>query len=248
MKTIRCLLLLAALLICGARLAPAASLFEVESAYLGDGWFQYRVKTVGDPLFPVVDVTSFGVPFASRVQYGANPALWISDSTNPNRADWIYDSLNPQPAGYQATFTARSSELGFKTVTTNAVAYSFVFNSGEPGAKNETGFGLAEFAILVPCPPAQSDNSPTNRVSGFEPLPALKIDKLLKSGASFNGVSFSWIGDFTVMLQASSNLNQWRDVARIFGTGASNSWTTNQPLNSQGNFFRLKLVGQGHIP
>jgi hypothetical protein len=87
-----------------------------------------------------------------------------------------------------------------------------------------------------------------NRLSGFEALPPLKIDRLVMAGGNVNGVIFSWSGDFTVRLQVSSNLTQWREAAYLFGTGASTTWITNSPLNSLGNFFRLQLVGLGHIP
>lgn len=247
MKTIRCLLALAAILFV-AQPAVGDGLFEVESTYLGDGWFKYRVKTLGDPLFPVVDLTSFGVPFTNRVQYGTNTALWAAESFNPHRADWIYDSFSAQGAGYEAVFLARSSERNFRAASIEVLGYSFEFNDGKPGSTNQPAVGRADFSVLIPCAPAQSDNSPTNRVSGFEALPDLKIDKLLTTGGSVNGLSFSWVGDFTVTLQATTNLTQWRDVTRLFGTGSTNLWTTNQPLNSFGNFFRLHLVGQGHIP
>jgi hypothetical protein len=97
---------------------------------------------------------------------------------------------------------------------------------------------------LVPCLPAQADNSPTNRVSGFDPLPALadlKIDRLVARGGAIEGIGFSYSGDFTVTLQATTNFVQWSDVVRLHGVGVSNVWTTNQPLNSYGNFFRLQL-------
>lgn len=231
-----------------AALSFGASLFELESTYLGDGWFRYRVKAVPDQFFHELELTSFGLPFTNRTDYGELPAKWISESSLPHRADWIYDSFDPQLQPYEAVFTARSSETGFRTINAKVLGYSFTYNSGTPGAADVTGAGLADFPVLVPCPPAQADNSPTNRVSGFEALPSLRIQKLEMTGGNVNGITFSGSGDFTVRLQATTNLSDWREVAYLFGSGSSTTWTTNQPLNPLGNFFRLELVGQGHIP
>lgn len=247
MKTIRCVLLFLALSLMPG-ISRAGSLFEMESAYLGDGWFRYRIKTLGDPLFSALDLTSFGVPFTNRVEYGAAPSLWLEAGAESHRVDWIYDSFNAQNPGYEVTFTARSAERNFRTVTTNVLGYSFLFNGGNPGGPPVSAAGVAAFPVLVPCPPAQADGSPPTRTAGFEALPPLKIDRLVTEGSQVRGLVFSWVGDFTVRLQATTNLTEWREVARLFGTGASNLWTTNQPLNARGNFFRLQLVGQGHIP
>jgi hypothetical protein len=222
-------------------------MFEMESAYLGEGWFSYRVKTVGDPRFTNVTLKTVNLPvFLNRVEYGTNAPLWTA-SSDPAGANWNYVSSGAQPPGYQAAFVVRSSERTFRTATIKALAYDFEYFDG---TSTQLASGSAEFSVLVPCPPAQADNSTTNRVSSFDPLPPLadlKIDKLVARGSSIEGVGFSYSGDFTVNLQATTNFTLWRDVVRLFGVGSSNVWTTNQPLNSFGSFFRLQLVGQGHI-
>jgi hypothetical protein len=240
MKTIRHLFsaVLAGLVL---QQAATASMFEVESTYVGDGWFSYRVKTIGDPRFTVVTLKTLNLPvFLNRVQYGTNSPSW-TPSADPIGATWNYVSSGSQPAGYEARFTVRSSERTFRTATVTALGYDFEYVDS---STTQVASGSAEFSVLVPCLPAQADNSPTNRVSGFDPLPPLadlKIDKLVARGGAIEGIGFSYSGDFTVTLQATTNFVQWSDVARLRGVGVSNVWTTNQPLNSYGNFFRLQL-------
>jgi hypothetical protein len=246
MTIIQRLLLIAMALVPSA--VFGANLLQVDSKYLGGGQFEYRVKSLPDSLFLALDVTSFGIPFAGRVAYGPVPPKWMADTSSVDRAEWVYDSFDAQPREQEITFTARSTQTTFKTVTARMLGYSFTFNNGQAGSENVDAVGVAEFSILVPCPPSEADNSPTNRVSGFEALPPLRLRKLEMSGGNVNGVTFSWVGDFTVRLQTSANLRNWQDVAYLFGSGSANTWTTNQPLNSFGNFFRLQLVGQGHIP
>src|SRR5688572_7976278 len=152
MKTIQRLLLISLM----AAATYATSLFELESKYLGNGWFQYRVKTLSDPAFRSVDLTSFGVPFTNRIAYGTNTVPWTSDASPANRADWIFDSFTSQAQPYEITFLARSSETNFRTVNAKVLGYSFIYNNGLPNSEDLNGVGVADFPVLVPCPPNQA--------------------------------------------------------------------------------------------
>lgn len=56
------------------------------------------------------------------------------------------------------------------------------------------------------------------------------------------GLSFDWGRESTFVLQGSADLTNWTNISYIWSTPPETSWTTNQPLNDFGNFFRVAFV------
>ena len=119
---------------------------------------------------------------------------------------------------------------------------------GQPEALEVTGFWNAD--VLVPCAPGDADGSSTNllAVGPFEGLADIRIVELLRQGDSVMGVRYDYAETNTVRLEASRDMLSWTNVAYIYGGRPSTSWTNNTPLNSYGNYFRLRLVAEGHAP
>src|SRR6476660_3028257 len=69
MKKLHVLMLIACLLL-AVQSAHAYVFAELESTYLGDGWFKYRLKSMNDLFFREADLTGFGVSFTNRIDYG----------------------------------------------------------------------------------------------------------------------------------------------------------------------------------
>ena len=63
-------------------LANATTFLELQSTYLGDGWFQYKMSVMNDPFFREADITGFGMPFTNQARVGTNSSEWINKSTN----------------------------------------------------------------------------------------------------------------------------------------------------------------------
>jgi hypothetical protein len=61
-----------------------------------------------------------------------------------------------------------------------------------------------------------------------------------------SGVDFLWGYDSTLLLQASTDLTTWTNVAYLWSYPPETIWTTDLPLNDFGQFFRLELVANGH--
>jgi hypothetical protein len=222
---------------------PAAgrNFCELESTYMGEGWFRYRLKSLPDPIFSQVDLTAF-VPssFTNLVESGPLPDNW-------NNA-WYFDFTVSQIRPYEVVFSARSSERHFKRES-GTIGISLVFAApfcAPPFCEPEVS-GFFSLPCLVPCPADQADGSATNLLSTIELVPDVRIDKLILHDGAVLGLTYSWVQLSTVRLEGSRDLVGWTNIAYIWGSPPSTTWTTNIPLNEFGIFFRLALVGAGHL-
>lgn len=219
---------------------------EVESHYAGDGWFEYRLRTMEDPFFAGIE---FGQllpsPFTNYVENTLAPH-WTNYFYKGKWTGLMYDASVPQPRLNEISFSVRSSsthfrreQYGFGTM----VYYEFTFPyQGLSGLG-----GYLNLNCLVPCAPEEADGSPDTLVSRMEVIPDIKIDELILTNGQVCGVTFSWVQPSTVELQRSEDLGSWETVARLFGDPPQTTWTTNVSLGSSGTFFRLLLVAASHV-
>ena len=148
-------------------------------------------------------------------------------------------------------FLVRSAEtsyrLGANGVTDGAlVTFSLYLAEFNPwafgGVASANIVGYAGFPCLVPCPPEQADGSPTNFSYALKLVPDVVIQQLIQSNGVIAGVDFSWDYNSTFLLQASTELTTWTNVAYLWSYAPETLWTNNTPLNDFGQFFRLELV------
>ena len=157
----------------------------------------------------------------------------------------MYDHSAPQPRINEIDFSVRSGSIFYRRQTFGFSAV--VFLQLAPILGGDTFGGYVNLDCLVPCAPEQADGSPPDLVSGLELLPDVKIDGLLVTNGNVYGLTFSWAESSTVELQGSHDLTQWTPITWLFGDPPQTTWTTNVPLNSFGEFFRLRLVANSHV-
>jgi len=217
---------------------------ELESRYLGDGCFQYQLRTLYDPFF--IDI-SFGqlVPIAFT-NYVSNtlPPHWTNLVVGGKWNGILFDKTAPQPRINEISFTVCSSLTSFKT-DTNGFFLNMQLLLAECFEFRDTAAGRF-LSCLVPCTPEEADGSAADLVVRRELAPDLKIDELIQTNRDVCGLKFSWAGTSTVELQGSHDFTNWTPVARFFGDPPQTTWTTNSSLNSFGEFFRLRLIADRH--
>ncbi len=229
--------------------SEARNFAELESTYLGDGWFQYRFKTLNDPFFLYVDVGGLYTTFTNRVEYGDAPSHCTNAvDQGANYAGWNYDQTFSQQRPYEKIFLVRSSERHFKRAPEAVFVMSLaIYEMYSSPVFSGNIVGYARMTNLIPCSAEEADDSPTNFISTIELIKEPKIDGLIMIGNSARGVTYSWSGDSTVRLEASRDLMNWTNVSYIYGTAGSTTWTTDNSLNNYGNVFRLALLAGQHI-
>jgi hypothetical protein len=178
--------------LCFSTLSASGTPFaELESSYLGDGWFQYTLTNLQDPYFQELDITVFGIPvFTNFLAYGADPVDWQSVSPITNSVNWNYTGPKPQNRPYQTVFLAQSQYTSYYTTNYGAVIAFFLYPQGyliSPNFSNIVGFYW--MSCLVPCPPEQADGSPSNSVSTAEIFPDVAINSILVISAIMFKVS-----------------------------------------------------------
>ena len=229
----------------GLSVGLGRDVLELESSYRGDGWFDYRLRTLEDPFFK-------GIRFGGLVpgpftNYAANtlPDHWTNFFYNGTWSGIMFDATVPQPRINEISFSVQSSSTHFRRAKYGFVTIIYVefvdfYQGGGMG-------GYVNLDCLVPCAPEEADGSPAAIVTRMELVPDVTIDQLIITNGQVHGLTFSWIEPSTVELQGSHDLVNWTTVARFFGNPPQTTWTTNVSLNSFGEFFRLSLIANSHL-
>ncbi len=235
----------------------ATTFLELQSTYLGDGWFQYRMNVMNDPFFTQSDVPGIQIGFTNQIDHSTTATNWFNtDSTNAYSSWSFTGGISPAPP-FGVTWMIRSSETAYKLETNffkgDAIAQlSLNIASIYPGILSGSGvfsqnaIGCANLPCLVPCPPEQADGSPTNLVYDLKLAPDVVIKQLILTNGEVRGVDFRWDSEATFVLQSTSDFNNWTNLTYVWSYPPETFWTTNQSLNGRGSFFRLELVTDGH--
>jgi len=227
--------------------ASARNAMEVESSYLGGGWFEYRLRTLDDPFIKNITLGQLVPwPFTNYVE-DVLPEHWTNFIPSGGWSGIMFDGAVAQPRVKEITFQVRSSFTSFRRQHFGFTSILFV-ETADPYFLPGGGVGgYVNLDCLIPCAPGGADGSPSNMVSSIELIPDIKIDELIHTNGEIHGVKFSWAEPSTVQLEGSHDMGQWTPITRFFGNPPQSTWTTNASLNSSGSFFRLSLVANRHF-
>jgi hypothetical protein len=242
-----------ALLLALAPPSLARHQIELESTYLGDGWFRYRLTTVDDPFFAFFDLGSLSATFENRAEYGPTPDDWGTSTNFAGATAW--EPIGPVLPGsqvrpYERTFLVRSLSRHFRQQVSALITMSFGTVGGYHGYATSINIvGYVNINALVPCPESEADGSPTNLLTKVSiiNLPDVEILSLVRNGAATHGVTFRYDEASTLRLDGTADFRSWNKIAYLYCDAGVTTWTTNQPLDTFGNFYRLLLVAEGHV-
>lgn len=219
---------------------------ELQSRYVGDGWFEYRLRTLEDPFLSELTFDQLAPsPFTNYLE-SVVPTNWTNSFRDGEWRGIKFDNSVSQPRITEILFSVKSSSTHFRRE-------SYGFNTGihvtlaEDYFGRESLGGYLNLECLVPCLPEEADGSSPILISSHEFISDILLTELVVTDGSVHGVTFSWDNDSTVQLDASHNLAEWTPVARFFGSPPSTTWTTEESLNSYGTFFRLSLISARHL-
>ncbi len=230
--------------------ARATTFLTLQSTYLGNGWFRYQMEVMNDPFFAEAAITGLNIPFTNQIDQVAGTNGWSYQSGN----GWEF--TNGYPARpYSETFLVRSSATSYRlapmtnwngAVVLMSLALNDVFPGFAGGVFSQNIVGLASLPCLVPCRPEEADGSPTNFVFNLKLVPDVNLNQLIQTNGDIYGVDFAWNLPATFLLLGSSDFKTWANISYLWSDPPETVWTTNAPLTSFGNFFRVELVADGH--
>ncbi len=218
---------------------------EMESKYLGEGWFQYRFKSLDDPYVKQRELLSIWPTSFSGFIENVAPIGWTNIYFETNWNGFAFDEANSNSVLTELTFRVRSSRTNYRRSDDFFSVARVTF--ADPYLPSGGGVVMLRFDCLIPCLPEEVDGSPDKVVSRIELVKDIKIDGLIQTNREIYGISFTWNENSTVRLEGSFNLKTWSTVAQFFGTPPTTIWITNTPINSYGRFFRLGLVANRHL-
>ncbi len=207
-----------------------------------------------DPFFTYANISDLVVNFTNQIDQSVDSTDWVCETTNAPLSDWSFDGAS-QSRPFDVTYLMQSSKTSYclGTVTNfdgALVIFSLEFSSFYPGestgAFSQNVVGYAAMPCLIPCDPDQADGSPTNFVYDLKLVPDVEINGLVQTNGNIYGVDFSWNSPSTFVFQGSTDLLNWTNIAYIFSTPPETTWTTNDALNTYGQFFRVALVADGY--
>jgi hypothetical protein len=213
---------------------------EVESRYIGNGTFQYTLRTLEDPFIAQIGFAAlFPYPFTNYLS-SVTPPHWTNYFYQGQWTGIAYDASGPQPRFNEISFSATSTSTYFKRRQYGFETFFAVILADCLGGQYIAGYRNLD--CLIPCSAEEADGSATQMISRAELLPDLIINELILTNGEVHGLRFTWDEPSTVELQGSHDLAEWTAVARIYGDPPQTTWVTNAALNSFGDFFRLRLI------
>lgn len=247
-----------AVLCLGLGSANATTFLELQSTYLGKGWFQYQMTVLNDPFFTEADVTELSFTFTNQIDQSVDSTNWINSNLTNSYSNsysmWL--CTNDYPARpYTETFLIRSSETSYRLASNSnydgvTIVFSLYLSELNPAALagiiSENMIGYASVPCLVPCRPEEADGSPTNSVYDLKLVPDIQIKQLIQTNGEILGVDFMWGSKSTFLLQGTTDLESWTNIAYLWSYPPETEWTTNRLLNNYGQFFRLSIVAGDH--
>jgi hypothetical protein len=242
------------LVLLGATSLRAMDNCTLKSAYLGDGLFQYEMTVHNDPFF-VEEKNNFALfSFSNLVEAVSYTPDWqFLDFTNSFALE--YPSGDPDiERPYKASCIVRSACTNYRmsaTMDDCAIIHGSIIwlddRFGSPYLSGNAVF-YSRLEALIPCPPEEADGSPAVCERSFEMIGDVEIDQVVMVEGVAQGLSFSWVTNCTVLVQASSNMTDWVDVQYALGSSTPTNWIAEEPLANYGAYYRVLLVAKGHHP
>jgi hypothetical protein len=224
----------------------ATTFLQLDSTYLGDGWFQYRLRVMKDPFFSEAYVTKFAPSFTGQVDCQAGPQNW-TNTFAAGASTWLpverpLDRPNEQV--FLMRSAAKSYQMGSFFLNLSLYPQAAICPLGD-ASKNIWYFGT--FPCLVPGASEQEAGPSPTFSYVLKLLPDISIQRLLQTNGAVQGVDFTWAYSSTFLLQASTDLAHWTNVSYLWSSPPETLWMADSPLSPLGQFFRLELVANGLV-
>ena len=231
--------LLLAALTCNGR-----DLFRLDSTYLGDGLFEYRLRVLDDPFIATlrIEALSFRGVWSGPHEL---PVDWTTNIQTGTLIDLRPITLTNLALPYERVFRLRSAQTNFKQRVSSVVvplAGQFATNAPVFGSSGSL-VGQGAMIALAPCPPEQADGSDTNLTTRFELFRNPVIQELGVVDGAPRFLTLTHQGSAFLRLESSTNLVDWSAVAGFQATNGVNRWTNASGLGAGESFFRLLHLG-----
>ena len=213
------------------------------------------MKAFNDPFFTQTSVAGAQIGFTNEIDHISTSNNWDQTSHDNLYSAWAFTNGTAPALPYDVTWWLRSSEMNYKLQTNVfngdvVMQLSLVFAGIYPGVSggvfSQNILGCAGLPCLVPCPPAEADNSPPHYNYKLKLAPDVVVKKLIQTNGIVQGVGFDWDSEATFMLQGTKDFQNWTNIATVWSDPPETSWTTSSPLNGLGSYFRLQLLTDGH--
>jgi hypothetical protein len=204
----------------------ARDFMTLESTYLGDGLFEYKLTFPDDRYW---DQVSFGsvLGLASFTDFVQIPEGW-----DVIGSPWQQDPELPQPTPYQGVFRAHSDAPGYNIGTVSVAFTPHWRDWARPLDTNTNGLLVlyANLSCLVPTTETGRALSPTNVVGRIPGYPELEVQGLVLTNHQPVGLRFNAGPSLPVTIQASDDLKHWKAIASAQGAAAPVTWISSPPF------------------
>jgi thiosulfate/3-mercaptopyruvate sulfurtransferase len=230
-------------------LSPAysAKLVTLDSEYLGDGAFEYRLTYDQVPFLERCGLSNFSLPFPSYDSVLQEPADWQRAPGFPTTPQatasllWLNSQTNWNNEAYQCAFRVRSQKSAFKLGTCQVKNVLHWNDWAEPVVYPARIQETLTLKCLVPCDPAQSDGSPTLYQDGGSDFPEVRITQWSVLNLNSLRLGITARAGLPLCLESSADLRAWTRAGLVAGSGTVALWTANHEQAGPFQFYRASV-------
>jgi thiosulfate/3-mercaptopyruvate sulfurtransferase len=236
-----------ALFALGSNLSPAyaGNLVTLDSEYLGDGAFEYRLTCNPQPyLMERSGLSNFSLSFPGFDSVVQEPANWQRAPGFPTvpqaeaSLQWLRHRTNWENLPYQCAFRVRTQKSSFRLGTSQATNLLHWKDWAEPlGYRTHIQESLT-LRCLLPCDPEQSDGSPPLYHDAASDFPEISIPQCDLMAFQALRLGISARTGLPLCVEATADLKSWHRVGFLAASGLTTPWTAHTTDAGALQFYR----------
>ena len=213
--------------------AHASNLVMLDSEYLGDGIFEYRLTCNAQPYLERSGLSNFSLSFPGFDGVVQEPGDWQRAPEFPTAPQeqaslrWLHSQTNWQTLPYQCAFRLRTQKTGFNLGTCQVNNVLHWNDWAEPIAYRTRVQETLTLKCLVPCDPAQSDGSPTLYHEGGSDFPEIRFAQCYMLSPDLLRLGVSARVGLPLCIESTADLVAWDRVGFVAASGPVTLWTAN---------------------
>jgi hypothetical protein len=224
--------------------AYASNLVMLDSEYLGDGIFEYRLTCNLQPYLERSGLSNFSLSFPGFdgvVQEAANWQRGPGFPTPPQAEAslvWLHNQTNRESLPYQCAFRVRTQKPSFRLGTSQSTDVLHWNDWAQPPGYRTHVQERLTLRCLVPCDPEQGDGSPPLYHDAGSDFPEISIPQCYLVSPEMLRLGITARTGLPLCLEATEDLNSWHRVGLLAASGSLTPWTVNTAGAGSLQFYR----------
>jgi thiosulfate/3-mercaptopyruvate sulfurtransferase len=231
--------------------AHDSHLVMLDSEYLGDGIFEYRLTCNAQPYLERSGLSNFTLSFPGFDGVVQEPANWqrAPGFPTPPQAEaslrWLHYQTNWESLPYQCAFRVRTQKSAFRLGTSQSTNVLHWNDWAEPPNYRTNIQESLTLRCLIPCDSDQADGSPPLYHDAVSEFPEVNIPQcyLVSPGTLRLGIAART--GLPLCIEATEDLSSWHRVGFLAASGSLTPWSVDTAGAGPPEFYRAVVRTPG---